>query len=760
MLELKNSYLLGVIILLLLVRLGFSQNAYGEDSPNTKDDPNTDNKTVKFLKELPERKGSSNLASDKFNITSGLDLHYIVTTRFRKEMAILFSWLPELNQCNVLEAVSKETFCSVPDIVELLSNLTEIKHSFNVSCPFVDSKKDKICSLSKRSSVVKTIGNELLKVFATLPSTFKCHVINSIALAYNLKGRRHLTLSVSEAQNEVSKVFPSISLPQTCADMEMHHLIPTIPPVNITVNLSTGNKTSWLISFTKKGPDIYRTVLEYERETYHKDKVLGPGSTAQYLAENKETIDSTQLVTVGVFGGSKKFSVLFRLKVKRKQSNRLREMRSTYKIVQALAAKKQNGLREIFDATIITISLSGARSNITKTPPKTNKWTLNQINKAKDLFPAHLSEYYKHLGKPARCFVVLYISRKIKKTPKEVEMFYSSFGHLSRKHTCYYTRRTVPTDTTIEITEERFTQENTLTTRVPSVTDRTATPLNGSDGSVDHISEKVVKEDFSTLEIALFTLLGLLCIAILAFTVNCVRVSALRPKPAANSVVRNSTVQTALFRKDTSTVVTGNNRNDTVHFTGRIERNGRHFKPPGNQHLSARETNIFDNKLNHDCLKLNSLQLHHIGESDNERGCSESFQSQTEIGGQDISTNTRAHTENEYCLDSSPQQQRRDNDVVELPWRKHNPCETACQRTRKEVLDDSVQDNDTVLESQGRAISYCSIFDASSKVQPHRTLHTGCPPSAESHEMVVVLLDGEGPTEERFDVVYLNAESS
>lgn len=729
--------------------LGFSQYAFGEDTTSSTDDPHADKEAVKFLKGLSERNAS--IASPKYNITSDVDLSHIVTVRFRKEMTMLFSWLPEVNQCNTLVAVSKTTSCSVPDIINLLSNYTEIKHNVNVSCPFNDSVKNMICS--KRSLVVNTIGNELLKVFSALTSPFKCHIVNTIALVYNFKGRRHLasrysslTLSVREAQNEVEKLFPFVSLPQTCADMEMHHLIPSIPPVNITVNLMNGDKATWLINLNRKGPEVYRTVLEYERENYHKGKVgLGPGSTAQYLADNKELISSTQLVIVQVHGGSKTFSVLFRLKVKRKQSNRLREMRSSYKIVQALAAKSQKGLREIFNATIITISLSGERSNITKTPPKTNKWSLNQINKAKDLFPAHLSEYYKQLGKPARCFVVFYISIKIKKSPKEVEMFYSSFGRLSRKHSCYYTRRTVPTDTPIKITHERFTLENTLPTRVRTVTDRTVAPPNGSDDAMDHISEKVGEEDLSTLEIALFSLLGLLCIAILAFTVNCV-VSAVKPKPThQNNTVPNGTVQTAVYLKGTSTG--GNNRNESVQFIDMIHRNGTsHFQPADTRLLPTMISNVstFDSKLNHDCLEhYSSLQC------DDERTCSECSQSKHDSGEENISTNTRTCIQNEYCLDSSPQLRENDNAAAESPWKKRSPSKTACQRTRKEVPGHTVQDNDRVLESQGKATSYCSISDTSSNGQPHRTVHLGCLPSEDSREMVVVLLDSAGVKEEQ-----------
>ncbi|KAJ7377296.1 hypothetical protein OS493_030108 [Desmophyllum pertusum] len=429
--DFKKPYLASIVILLFLIRLGASQHFDGGDTSSTTNDPNTDQTPFNILKKLLEKKRSSSTqGSPKHNITSGVELDDIVTTRFRKEMAMLFSWLPESNQCNIFVTVSKKTQCSVPNIIELLFSLTEMKHNVNVSCPVANTIKVKTCSQANRTFVGDIFCDELLKVFASLPSSFKCHIINTIALAYNPKGRRHLAnkylslqLSVSQAQTAVASIFPTVSLPLTCANMEMNHLIPSTPPVNITVNLTSADKETWLKALMKKGPEVFKTFLEYEKMIKDKGQVLSPASTEKYLADNEELINSTQLFTVGIDGGSKIFSVLFRLKVKWKQSNRLREMKSTYKIVQALSAKNHKELRTIFNANIISISLSGERSNITKTPPKSNKWSLQQFSDGKDLFPAYLSQYYKQLGKPARCFVVYFISLKIKKSQLEVEMF-------------------------------------------------------------------------------------------------------------------------------------------------------------------------------------------------------------------------------------------------------------------------------------------------------------------------------------------------
>ncbi|XP_078362756.1 uncharacterized protein LOC144646921 isoform X1 [Oculina patagonica] len=750
--DFKNSYLPSIIILLFLIRLGASQHFNGGDTSSSTNAPNIDKKTLDFINQLMEIKKNNVQERPKYNTTSAAELHNIVKTRFRTEMAMLFSWLPEFDKCNILSAVSQTTQCSVPEIIELLFSLTEMKHNLNVSCPVKQKTKFKICRRANKTFVGDTFCKELLDVFASLPSPFKCHVINTIALAYSLKGRRHLSLTVSQAQNAVAELFPSVSLPQTCADMEMNHIVPSIPPVNITVYLNNADKHTWLRTLAKKGPVVYKTVLEYEFETRNKGKVLGlPSSPAQYLAAHKEEINSTQLFTVVVEGGDKLFSVLFRLKVKRKQSNRLREIRSTFRIAQALAAKDQKELRAIFNATIISISLSGERSNITKAPPKSNKWTLNQINRAKEFFPAHLSEYYKQLGKPARCFLVFYISQKINKTPKEIEMFYASFGRFSRKHTCYYTRRTVPTEIPIKVhslIEERFNQDtNALSTQAPSL-NSTGIPSNGSGNAVDNVSSRVDEEDLSSLEIALFVLLGVLCVSVLAFTINCVMLAMKSKASYQSNAGPKTALQTAVFHKGTN--VAGCKENERVHFP---ERSHHHCQPSNSQHSpTTGATCISCSKNNCNCPRLVSAS-HHIRRCDHERTCLENSHPELHDRSGENRTNSRTQLENEYCSNSSrpvrtfksSQLCQDDREVKDSPDTERSSSKTECQCPTAALDNHSLQDNDRVLESQGRAISYCSISDTSCRAaQSAKIMQTGRLPSEEAHETVIVLLDCKG----------------
>ena len=690
------------------------------------------------LKRLLEIKRTSPQGGVKYNITSSAELHNIVNTRFRTEMAVLFSRLPKSDQCNILVAVSETTQCTVPDIIELLFSLTEMKQNVNVSCPVSDRNKLKLCSQANRTFIGETFCNELLNVFKSLPSPFKCHIINAIALAYSLKGRRNLALSVSQTQNAVAEIFPSVSLPNTCADLEMDRIIPSIPPVNITVVLSNADKQTWLQTLKKKGPKIFKTVLKHEYDMSHPGKLWNPTSLAQHLKEHE--VNSTQLVTVGVEGGSRIFSVLFRLKVKRK---RLREIRSTYRIVEALAAKKQLELREIFNATIIAISLGGERSNV-KTPPKTDTWTLDLMDMAKTLFPAYLSEYYKQLGKPARCFVVFYISLKMDKSPKAVEMFYSSFKRLSRKHTCYYTGRTGPTGTPIlsVFTPERFNKNNKSQSTQAFSIERTEKPSTASDGAIDHVSDKVDTEDLSSLEIALFALLGVLCACVLAFTINCVML-ALKVKPTDRSNGRaNPMLHTAVFHKGTS--VAGCKETECVHFT---DTNDSNCQPSNTEHPSKVETVVYSDKSCNCLCLISGSTPHNIRRCDLNKTCLKSSQPvlHDKIGAK--RTNSKTQLEND-CLspvartfDSS--QLCVDDTAENCPSNMEKTSKSKCQCPRRTL--DSQQGNDRVLESQGKAISYCSISDTSYKEHLcPKMKHNGCLPTEESHATVIVMLDCKG----------------
>jgi len=632
----------------------------------------------------------------------------------------------------------------VSDIIELLFSLTEMKQNINVSCPVEDRTKLKLCNQANRTFIGETFCNELLNVFKSLSPPFKCHVLNAIALAYSLKGRRNLALSVGQTQNAVAEIFPSVSLPNSCTDLEMDHIIPSIPPVNITVALSNTDKQTWLQSLTKKGPEIYETVLKYEYDKSHHKHLGQPTSLAQYL--EKHELISTQLVTVGVEGGHRIFSVLFRLKVKRKPSNRLREMRSTYRIVKALEAKTQQELREIFNATIIAINLDGDKSNITKLPPQTGLWNVNQMEMAKELFPENLSEYYKQLVKPARCFVVFYISLRIGKSPLEVEMFYASFKRFSRKYTCYYTKRTGPSETPIigVITPERFTG-NALPTQAVSI-DTTRKPLTVSNGAVDHISDKVDIEDLSSLEIVLFALLGVLCACVLAFTINCVML-ALKVKPTDHINGRpKPMLQTAVFYKSKS--VAGRKETECVQIT---DTNGSSCQPSNTEQPPKVETVVYSDR-SCNCLCLVPSSTPRNIRCDYNKYCLKRSRPVLlyDKGGAKR-TNSRTQIEIECCVDSSPVERIFDTSQLCVDARAENSSpdmeesssKTDCQCPIRPV--DSQQGDGRVLKSQDKATSCCSISDTSYKEQLcPKMKHNGCLPTEESHETVIVLLDCKG----------------
>lgn len=725
---LRNSYLGGVLIVLLLfIRLGFPKNIFNSDISSKADE-----KDDKFLKGFPERRGSRNTTDKNLNKTLAL-----VLSRFRMEMATLFLSLPNMKQSELLDNISKATSCSVSDIKELLNNYTqwklntEWKHNINDSFSF-DRFRMGMRHLKTRKCV-RIIDRKLWKMFEKFPLPFQCHLVNTMSMAYNKGRRRHLPfggLTFEETQNAVQQIFPFVRLPRACADTKMDYLklIPSIPPVNITVNLISGDERTWLLSFSKKGPQIYRTLLEYEMVINHKDKVLGPGSTTQYLAKSTELINSAKLIIVGVYGNSKKFSILFRLKVKRKSSNHLRELRSTYKIVHALVAKTQEQLVEILNANVMSISLSRRQSNKTiKSPLTSNKWTLNQINKAKELFPAELSEYFKQLGKLARCFVVCHISVRIKQEPKAVEMVYSSLRRLSRKHSCFYTQREVDINGTIHVTGwERSTPKTTLKTILTGTRGKVISTKR-NDTTLEGISRRVFVDDFSILESVLFTLLGLLCIIILAFSIYCL-VLALKSR---SSVQENTAPnETALFSKGGSTDTTGSNGKGGVHSINKIHEKETELR----QATSADQLNLAIIKSNAKksckyCSKLYSLQLSDQTCISDGEICSKISQLLTDHS--DTANNltkNRIHNENEHIA----------NSLLHVPmeplWKRRSSFKTACRKGDPNSADARL------FESQGEGVRYCETSKQRSTPQLQSTENCDQSLSEESQEMVVILL--------------------
>ena len=585
----------------------------------------------------------------------------------------------------------------MPKIDELLNKYAEWKIDENVSWSFEHSCRN------KTSRVVGIVDRGLFKMFERLPLPFKCHIISTISMIHN-KERRNLSssgLTFNETQNALQKIFPFVRLPQACADKDMDCLrsVPSIPPVNITVNLISGNREMWLQSLKTKGPIIYQTLLEYESETDHKGKVLGPSNIAQYLAENKETINSAQLIIVDVFGDSKTFSISFRLKVKRKSSNHQRELKSTYKIVHALTVKKKQQLRDVFDADIVSISVSRQESNKTKSTLTSNKWSFHQFNKGKELFPAELSKYFKQLAKLSRCSVICFISIKIKKTPKEVEMMYTSLRYLSRKHSCFYTQREVPTEVTLpSVTEERLIPKTTVKRIAPTMNEEKVTPTKRNDKTMNGIPGTVFEDEYSILEIALFTLLGLLCVIILAFVTNCL-VSSLKFKSSVQkNMSANDTTQTSVSVEGASGNTLGSDKNDGVHSINIIQGKGRE-----------------------------SLNLSHHTDMSHGQICTKNQQLQDDKGTENISTNIRTHKENDYTFDSS-QLHVDNNDAIEPLWRRRCSFKTACKKGDHNMV------GNKLVESQGEALRYCKVSEKMRAASQQRAQL-----SEESQEMVVIL---------------------
>ena len=84
-----------------------------------------------------------------------------------------------------------------------------------------------------------------------------------------------------------------------------------------------------------------------------------------------------------------------------------------------------------------------------------------------------------------------------------------------------------------------------------------------------------------------------------------------------------------------------------------------------------------------------------------------------------------------------------DDTAENCPSNMEKTSKSKCQCPRRTL--DSQQGDDRVLESQGKAISYCSISDTSYKEHLcPKMKHNGCLPTEESHATVIVMLDCKG----------------
>lgn len=233
------------------------------------------------------------------------------------------------------------------------------------------------------------------------------------------------------------------------------------------------------------------------------------------------------------------------------------------------------------------------------------------------------------------------------------------------------------------------------------------TPTKRNDQTMNGRPVTVFEDDSSVLEIALFILLGLLCIIILAFVTNCL-VSSLKSKsPTQKNTSANDTTQTSVFIEGASGNTLGSDKNDGVQLI-----------------------NIIQGK------EREALNLSYHTDMSHGQICTKNRQPQYEKGTENISTNIRTHKENEYILDSS--QLHVDENAVEPLWRRRSSFKTACKKGNHSLVGIKLSD------SQGEALRYCKVSAKTRAALQQRAQLSRKSLSEESQEVEVILVKHVG----------------
>lgn len=451
------------------------------------------------------------------------DLHSIVVSRFMKEVVSLFTKLAVDIQCRELLKVSMATSCGVSSVGKILHNSISLRTNISKMCTLEKRANLQTCNTT---AVAKVFVHQMGKLFASLPWPFKCNIVNLVALAYRVQnigqtGKHQLRITVQDTEVALEKIFPFIHIDQKCSKARQDVVLPSVSLVNLTVQLKSGTvKDSWLKNLETKGPQIYSIYLKYE-DTSNGDRPLLSPSVKKTLPAD---VPLSQIYITKVSKGTQRFFIVFGLKIKKK--GQFREMKSSHKIVKSLRNAKSAELDAVLNATVLRINLKKeeAESN-----SSTNyaTWTAKDLQKARSLFPRNLTAYYKEVDRIERCFIMFWISSSLRRSPTVMEMFFNALRFVTRRHSCYHTARIGRGNQTVAVKPERLHPTEPPETPRPTSTDPSA---GSSQQSTPHTrnnqNKKTLEEvsgsesEVSSLELALFILLGLLCVATLAFTIN------------------------------------------------------------------------------------------------------------------------------------------------------------------------------------------------------------------------------------------------
>lgn len=530
------------------IKVLLQQNATGNINPTAKDvDPNT--------------------------------LSIVFKQKFSSEMTFLFSHLSRKQQCSILKKIARKVSCSVSITIRSLSSFTELWNGTRCR----DTLASHTCSVDYRLRVKmhKIYFGQLGKLFLSLPLPFKCLILYSSASVPNYDtsrkqhGRINTTFTLRQAEQETEKLFKTVKLNAECS--EVPSKIATLPMpaalVNLTVQLLNMTKSQWLKRFKKESAQIFFEYMEKRVKT-HISNVNRPvpifpvdkrrGSLTRFKKGNIRT--AVRKVSDDRKG---KFTLLFGIKV-RSPSGEYKDWGNGNDIARSLRSlQERNLLNKHLKARIVKIRKLKKKKNPRNTKTLSVVLLPKDIEDANALFPTYLKNYYKEIKKQHKCYVMYIIARTLNRTVTVVEHLYSTFKLVSKKNFCFRIHRRKLNQTNVLDPPKDIQHLKANTTPglpfpifpISREGEETVAVMTTPRSSVEKARAKT-KEEITALEIALFAMLAFLCIAIVAFTINCI-IFALKTRTYTNSRVNvSNATNNTVFSKAVFAKFSRNERNN------------------------------------------------------------------------------------------------------------------------------------------------------------------------------------------------------
>ncbi|XP_031552469.1 uncharacterized protein LOC116289663 [Actinia tenebrosa] len=581
----RRNLLQPAIILVLFIGVNGGLFGDSESSTSSQEDPATTQFMHMMKKQL--RKDSYTRQSKRDQQLPGdlaaknAVIRNFVFRKFKGEMLFMFSFLPEKKQCDILVSLSVSTQCNLTSVMHILSNESILRTSQQVKCFSRRPLRYPQCQTIDTMKILDGFWNQMGRLFNNISVAFQCNIINIItttSLKYRQQRQQYNTkikaprITLKTAERQLELIFPYLHIKEKCSKVwkPLKKMVPFQSPaslLNLTVKLGARVKRKdWLRNIKKKAFQMYK--IYYNYYYYHQPMRERPLHYKKRRPTNPPLLNSNdvRLNVIRVTKIKRTISVVFGMEVRRPRIQIYNRISPAKLLLVPLKQLGMKGLNSFFNGTVV--KLTGAQLK-RETDKERYVWSVPQIMESKRQFPRYLVTYYRQLDREGKCLVMLYISSHLQTKLRPVELLYNTFKYIPRKYFCSSTRRILVspvanrTDTYIAKPKPKSaekpsslpkhikpdtTNKNKILVRVNPKQTNTSKENDFPEDSEEQAEEE---QEITPLEIGLFAILGFLCLAILAFTVNCVLFTIKKKKSAPTQQV-NTAFARAVLTRDTN----------------------------------------------------------------------------------------------------------------------------------------------------------------------------------------------------------------